>query len=924
MKSGLILILFLWFGSTLQAQGPEKVMVCHFRNISFAEFCDTVFHQTNVNIYYRGVWVNNLNVTLDSDSITVLSAVRQVIAGSDLEVSVWHNNLVILPRIKLLTELPAYEQFIKTDNTIGQKELAITETEERYITGRKPGVIQIITIGRTGVNTGDSKAKVLGRVLDEETGEPMNFVTIYISETKTGTVTDVNGFFNIALTPGKYNVLIEYLGYEKGKYLLEILSDGNFAVKMKKAAIELKEVVVSGERQADIRTTDPGLDRMLMKSVRGLPMMMGERDILKVSVTLPGIVSAGEGSAGLNVRGSGSDQNAFYINRIPIYNTSHLFGFFPAFNSDIIKDLSIYKGHIPAQYGGRLASVFNITTRQGNRKRFTAHGGISPITGNIVLEGPLKKDISSFLFSARSSYSDWILSSIKDPVISASKANFNDFSGGVNWDIQKTQVSLFLYRSYDHFRLADINSYSYSNSGASLILGHNFTNSLRGEVAFISSKYAFSTIDKQEISSAYEHGYKMDHYETRINFKQLLSQKNSLEYGADFILYKLDRGEVLPYGEKSLRSKVALGTDKGIESSLFISDSYDVTTRMNLILGIRYTLFTPVGPVTTYKYTLGAPRDLRYIEDTLTFGKNKAVRWYHEPDIRAALNIETDKEGSIKLSFNQMHQNLFMLNTTTTMAPDAQWKLADYHLLPSKSNQISLGVFRTLPKNGLETSVEVYYKRTYNYSEFKDGADFLKNPLVETSVLQGDHKAYGIEFYIKRSRRKLEGWLSYTWSRSLIQVNGDHSWSRINNGEAYPANFDIPHSLNVVLNYYFTRRIFFSSIFTYQTGKPITYPESVYYINGAPYLDYSKRNAYHIPDYLRADFSLTLEGDLRKNKFLHNSFILNLYNAAGRKNPYSVYFKTENGRISSYQYSVIGVPILTATWIFKLGNYASD
>jgi len=908
----------------LQAQGPEKVMVCHFRNISFAEFCDTVFHQTNVNIYYRGVWVNNLNVTLDSDSITVLSAVRQVIAGSDLEVSVWHNNLVILPRIKLLTELPAYEQFIKTDNTIGQKELAITETEERYITGRKPGVIQIITIGRTGVNTGDSKAKVLGRVLDEETGEPMNFVTIYISETKTGTVTDVNGFFNIALTPGKYNVLIEYLGYEKGKYLLEILSDGNFAVKMKKAAIELKEVVVSGERQADIRTTDPGLDRMLMKSVRGLPMMMGERDILKVSVTLPGIVSAGEGSAGLNVRGSGSDQNAFYINRIPIYNTSHLFGFFPAFNSDIIKDLSIYKGHIPAQYGGRLASVFNITTRQGNRKRFTAHGGISPITGNIVLEGPLKKDISSFLFSARSSYSDWILSSIKDPVISASKANFNDFSGGVNWDIQKTQVSLFLYRSYDHFRLADINSYSYSNSGASLILGHNFTNSLRGEVAFISSKYAFSTIDKQEISSAYEHGYKMDHYETRINFKQLLSQKNSLEYGADFILYKLDRGEVLPYGEKSLRSKVALGTDKGIESSLFISDSYDVTTRMNLILGIRYTLFTPVGPVTTYKYTLGAPRDLRYIEDTLTFGKNKAVRWYHEPDIRAALNIETDKEGSIKLSFNQMHQNLFMLNTTTTMAPDAQWKLADYHLLPSKSNQISLGVFRTLPKNGLETSVEVYYKRTYNYSEFKDGADFLKNPLVETSVLQGDHKAYGIEFYIKRSRRKLEGWLSYTWSRSLIQVNGDHSWSRINNGEAYPANFDIPHSLNVVLNYYFTRRIFFSSIFTYQTGKPITYPESVYYINGAPYLDYSKRNAYHIPDYLRADFSLTLEGDLRKNKFLHNSFILNLYNAAGRKNPYSVYFKTENGRISSYQYSVIGVPILTATWIFKLGNYASD
>jgi hypothetical protein len=924
VKSGIILILLLQFGSPLQPQGPEKVMACHFRNISFAEFCEDVFDQTGVNIFYHEDWVTKLNITLDSDSITVLSAVRQATANSGLEVSVWHNDLVLLPHVKLLTELPTYEQAAIIDGVIGQKKQTITESEERYITGRKPGVIQTITIGRTGTNIGNARAKVLGRILDEETGEPMNYVTVYITETKTGTITDVNGFFNIALAPGTYNILIEYLGYEKEKFLFEILSDGNFTVRMKRAAIQLKEIVVSGERQANIRAKDPGLDQMSMKSIKILPMMMGERDILKVSGTLPGIVSEGEGSAGLNVRGSGSDQNAFYINRRPIYNTSHLFGFFPAFNSDIIQDFSIYKGHIPAQYGGRLASVFNVTTRQGNRKRFTAHGGISPITGNIVLEGPLKKDTSSFLFSARSSYSDWILSRIKDPTISASSANFNDFSGGVNWDIQKTQLSLFLYHSYDHFRLSDINTYRYSNSGASLILGHNYTNSLRGEFAFIGSQYTFSTIDKQEISSAYEHSYKMNHYETRASFKQLLNHKNSLEYGADIILYRLDRGTILPYGEKSLLNKVALGIDKGIESSLFISDSYDVMTRLNLILGIRYTLFTPVGPVTTYRYSQGAPMDRRYIKDTLTFRKNQPIRWYQEPDLRAAINIKTDKEGSIKLAFNQTHQNLFMLNTTTTVAPNTQWKLADYNLVPSKSNQISLGLFRTLPKNGLETSVEVYYKRTYNYPEFKDGADFLENPLVETSVLQGDQKAYGIEFYIKRSRRKLEGWLSYTYSRSLIQVNGDHSWDRINNGEAYPANFDIPHSLNVVLNYYFTRRIIFSSILTYQKGKPITYPESVYYIDGAPYLDYSKRNAYNIPDYLRADFSLTLEGDLRKNKFLHNSFILNLYNAAGRKNPYSVYFKSENGRISSYQYSVIGVPIFTATWLFKLGNYASE
>ena len=908
----------------LQAQGPEKILSCHVRNVPFSEFCDLVFQQTGVTIYYQENRVKSLSVTLDSDSITVMSAMKKILSGSGLETSAWHDNLVILQNARLISELPLYKQISEQKDTVFQKEPTITESEERYMTGRKPGVIQTITIGRSGTKLDNNKAKILGRVLDEETGEPISFVTIFITQTKTGALTDINGFFTFALSVGKYNAQLEYIGYEKNKYLLEVLSGGNFVVKMKKTAFQIQEVVISGERQSNIRTKDPGLDQISVKSIRSLPMMMGERDIIKVSGTLPGIVSVGEGSAGLNVRGGGYDQNAFYINRIPIYNTSHLFGFFPSFNSDIIKDFSIYKGHIPVQYGGRLASVFNITTRQGNRKRFSARGGISPVTGNIVLEGPIKKDTSSFLISARSTYSDWILSRLRDTTLNKSKANFNDLAGGVDWDFKKTQLSLFLYHSYDHLGLSNINSYSYSNSGASFIIGHNYTNSLRGELAFIASRYTFSTIDNLEISSASQHSYKMDHYETRLNFRHLLNEKNSLEYGTDIILYKLDRGNLLPYGEKSLISKVVLGKDTGVESALFISDSYDIKPWLNLNLGVRYGLFTPLGPVTTYTYSEGGPVDARYINDTLTYGKNQVIRWYHEPDIRIAIKLETDENGSVKLAFNQMHQNLFMLNTNTSLAPNTQWKLADYHLLPSKSDQISLGVFRNLPKNGLETSAEVFYKHSYNNPEFKDGADFVKNPLVETSVLQGNQKAYGIEVYIKRSGHKLEGWLSYTYSRSLIQINGEQSWNKINNGEVFPANYDIPHSLNVVLNYYYTRRIVLSSILTYQTGKPITYPESVYFVSNSPYIDYSKRNAYRIPDYFRADFSLTFEGNLRKNKFMHSSLILNLYNATGRMNPYSVYFKTEKGVIKSYMYSVIGVPIFTATWLFKLGNYATE
>lgn len=924
MKLGLIFIQLLLLVSMAKAKGPEKIIACHFNQVPFATFCSTIFKETGVTIYYQEKWVENLKVTLEADSITALRAVSLAVKVAGLEVSVWNNDFVLLPGEKLISQLPSFERHTEKFDSEEQKTKMLTASEERYITGRLADVIQTIRIGKSGAAMSSIKAKILGRVLDLESGEPVFCATVFIAETKTGALSDINGFFSIMLKPGKYNALFEFLGYEKKKYMLEVLSDGDFTINMKKAVIQMKEFVVHGDRQMNIRAKDPGLDKMSMKTIKELPMMMGERDILKVSGMLPGIVSAGEGASGLNVRGGGSDQNAFYINKIPIYNTSHLFGFFPAFNSDIIKDFSIYKGHIPAQYGGRLSSVFNIITRQGNRKHLTAHGGISPIAGNIVIEGPLKKDTCSFLLSARSTYSDWILKRIKDPTIRTSTANFYDFSGGVNYDIQKTQMSLFVYHSKDAFSLSDINDYTYSNSGASLTLSHNYTNALRGEFALVASQYAFSTTDKQEISSAYEHAYQMGHYEARADFKHVLSNTNALDYGAGLILYQLDRGTVIPYNEKSLRSNVALGKEQGLESAIYISDSYDPLSWLNLTAGLRYTLFNPLGPKTVYTYSPGLPLDIRYVNDSLAFGKNKPIRWYSEPDIRLAVNIETDENGSVKLAFNQMHQNLFMLNNTISVAPNAQWKLADYHLLPSRSNQLSMGVFRTLGQSGLETSVEAYYKQTFNYPEFKDGADFLASPQTETTVLQGKQKAYGLEFFLKRSNRKLEGWLSYTYSRSIVKVDGEHAWDKINDGDAFPANYDIPHALNIVFNYHLSRRVTLSSIIAYQTGKPITYPISVYYINGSPQLDYSKRNAYRIPDYFRSDVSLTIEGNLKRRKLLHSSFILSLYNLTGRQNPYSVYFTTENGRISSFQYSVIGVPIFTATWIFKLGNYAAD
>lgn len=923
MKKLLLFLILIIYAFPAKASDPDTLISCHFNGIGFLEFSDEIYNISQVKIYFEESWVQGLEVTIQSDQITVKDAVELALFGTSLEVSVWNKQLLILPGEKLPESLPEYLIHIKTD-TIENIDNALTQSEQRYLTGRKADVTQTIRIGRKGLAGSNSKVTIRGRVLEQQTGEPVIGATMYLEELKSGVATDQNGFLSIVIKPGNYTASFAYMGLETKKHLLEVLSNGEFRIEMNKSVIQMDEVVIYGDRQMNIRFKDPGLEKISAKTIKEIPMMMGERDILKVSEMLPGIVTVGEGSSGLNVRGGNFDQNAFYLNKIPIYNTSHLFGFFPAFNADIIKDFSIYKGHIPSQYGGRLSSVFNIISRQGNRKRFTARGGISPMAANLSIEGPIKKDKSSFLLSGRYLYSDWILREIKDPVINSSRAGFRDASLSWNYDFKKSQLSVFAYHSKDHFKLSDLSSYDYANNGASVNFSHNFSTSLRGEFTLTGMQYAFSTIDQQEPTTAYEHAYDINDFRLNANFIHELNAKNTLEYGVGINLFVLNRGTVSPFGERSMRLPVLLGEEKGLENALYISDAYDVLPWLNITAGLRFTVFNPLGPRTVFTYLDGAPKDPRYISDTLHFGNGEAMKWYFEPDIRAAVNIRTDENGTVKLAFNQMHQNLFVLNNTIALAPNSQWKLADYHLKPAKSNQFSAGVFRTFPKSGWETSVELYYKKTSDYPEFVDGADFLSNPLLETSILPGKQDAYGIEFLLRRSGKRLEGWIAYTYSRSIVKVNGENSWERINNGYSYPANYDIPHAVNTVVNYHFSRRFTVSSVVSYQSGKPVTYPISIYYISGIPYVDYSDRNAYRIPDYFRLDLSLTIEGNLRRNKLLHSSWVFSLYNVTGRENPYSVYFKSEYGKINSYQYSVIGVPVFTATWLFKLGNYAAD
>jgi hypothetical protein len=758
-----------------------------------------------------------------------------------------------------------------------------------------------------------------------ETGEPVAGATMVLTETGKGSISDQNGIVTIALAPGRYSVQFSFIGMEQVNAVLEVHSDGDFQLQMQPAVIALNEVMILGEQYRDINSTDIGVERFSMKTLKQVPVFMGERDVIKISKLLPGITSAGEASSGVNVRGGNVDQNIFYIDRLPVYNTSHLFGFFSAFNSDIIRDFSIYKGNVPVNYGGRLSSVFNILTRKGNNKMYTAHAGISPVSAHLTFEGPIRKERSSFLVSGRSSYSDWILNRIEDPEIRNSDAFFYDLAASLNFQPgTKNTLQMFYYQSFDDFKYGELSDYEYANRGGSVNWIRNISPALTSKVTGTVSIYRFGNVEKSEISRAYSHEYLLNHNELLANFTWVPAINHNVDFGANLIYYRLDRGRVEPYGPESIRKRTNLGFEHAVEGSLFVSDNITLASWLNLYGGFRYSYYSRLGPETVMLYEPGRPKTSNTIVDSISFKSFRPVRFNSGPEFRIAMNMKAGPNTSFKLAFNQMRQYLFMLSNTVTISPTDQWKLSDYHIDPQSGYQFSAGAYHIFPRPGVSGSLELYYKYSRDIVEYKDGADFVNTPLTETQVLQGFQNAYGAELMLKKNSGRLDGWISYTLSRSGMEVPGDNEFEDINRGEPYPSNYDRPHVLNVVANYHINRRFSVSSNVVYMSGRPVTFPASLYYINEVAYIDYFARNEFRVPDYFRIDLSLTVEGNLKADKLFHSTWSLNVYNLLGRNNPQSIYFRSHEFFVQGYAFSVIGVPIFTLSWNVKLGNYESN
>jgi len=923
-RSCIPLIVLSMFSVHLFSQPDPPSVTVHMDSISPVEVLNEISKQSGIDIYYRNEWISGFTISIHADSLDPVSAVRRTLNNTNLKVdSLAGRGIFILPERVLKKELARH--FENGMNEAEHPGIEEKEQADNYLQGTKPEqIMRSIQVGDKSAILQRGTARIMGRISDVETGFPISGATMVIMETGKGAVSDKDGILIMALKPGTYTARFSYIGKEQINCKIEVYSSGKFDLAMNSSLIAIDEVQILANQYREINSTDVGIIHLSMKSLKQLPVFMGEKDVIKIAKLLPGITSAGEASSGVNVRGGSADQNVFYINRIPVYNTAHFFGFYSAFNSEIIRDYAIYKGNVPVNFGGRLSSVFDIVTRQGNNKRFTASGSISPVFGKLTVEGPIVKEKVSFVISGRSTYSDWILGHLKDPLLRRSEAGFYDISGALNSELNETnKISAFYYQSYDNFKYSNLSDYDYTNRGGSVNWKVQISPAITSDVTTAFSSYSFNYINKQEISKAYQHAYDLVHNELTSTFIWVPALNHKVEFGGGIIYYILNRGIVNPYGEQSLREPVDLGSEHAFEGSLFISDNINFTKRLSLYAGIRFSAYAKTGPGSIRLYEDGEiPKDIN-VSGTRSFKAGEIEAFHSGPEIRTATNYKAGQYSSFKLSFSQMRQYLMMLSNTVSVSPTDQWKLSDYHIQPALNYQYSGGFHHIFSKSGISSSIEIYFKDGREIVDYKDGADFISSPYIETDILQGKLKAYGAEFLLEKNSGKLNGWISYTLSRSVMHVEGPDPDQSINHGLPYPSNYDRPHVINVVGNYKFNRRVTFASNIIYMTGRPVTYPSSLYFMDGIAYIDYYARNQNRVPDYFRIDLSLTLEGNLKANKNFHSSWNINVYNLLGRNNPQSLFFEPHEYFIKGYSFSVIGSPIFTITWNLKIGNYES-
>lgn len=925
MKKSLNILLLAFI--LINAQSQDNKLSFQFQQILFKDLADTIERTIPVKIYYTDKWVDTLYLDINSENESLNTLLNKTIARNGLSFIITDDNKIILSKgytikTNFRKEYLEYLEKNQTKPDTISYIRSIPETEDVSINDE----YKVFKIGNPSGSEKDGKVFLSGTITSPETGNPLVGVIVYAGKLKAGAVTNRVGYYSIELPKGQYQIEYRMISMRNTIRNIIIYSDGTLNVEMAEKSNQLNEVIVSANKENIVRNVRMGIEKINVRMLKQIPMGMGEVDLFKSSLLLPGVQSVGEASNGFNVRGGSVDQNLILLNNAPIINPSHFFGFFSAFNSDMIEDVTLYKSGIPAKYGGRVSSVMDIVLKEGSKEKFNVSGGISPLTGRLMIEGPIIKKKASFIVSSRTTYSDWILRQLKNIQLQKSSASFNDIQGLLTFDPDdKNSFSVSGYLSNDYFDYYNENTIKYSNLASTLKWRHIYNSKISSQFFAIISNYDYQLISKKDSTSLSSLYYRLDQRILRADFTYHPLERHKVDFGLDAISYSLIPGVQVPIGNMSEILTKKLERERALEPAFYISDEFDISPRLLISGGLRFTMFTLFGPGTRVLYNVNTPASLENIVDTVAYGKGKIMQTYPGFEFRFSSRYVLTPDLSVKAGVQRNYQYLHMISNTTSMTPTDIWKLSDDFIRPQRGDQFSLGLYKNLNSKSVEMSVEGYYKRIKNILDYKGGAELIMNDHLETDIINANGKAYGIEFMIKKQLGMLTGWISYTYSRVLLKVNGKFEGETVNDGKYFPANFDKPHDLKFIVNAKLYRRLNFTSNFIYNTGRPITYPVAYYNFLNVNRVFYSERNEFHIPDYLRLDFAATINGNLKAKKLNHSSLTFTVYNVFGRRNPYSIFFKVEDRFVKGYQMSIFGQPIVMVTYNFRiLGNASTD
>lgn len=732
----------------------------------------------------------------------------------------------------------------------------------------------------TGISlNAQNTCSISGTISDAETGETMIGAAVTIRELPgTGVVCNAYGYYSLSLPPGNYTLVVSYIGYTRYEQALSLKASQILNIRLKADSKLLKAVEITAEKKnANVTSTEIGVEKMEMKEIKKIPVLFGEQDLIKTLQLSPGVKSLGEGSGGLYVRGGNSSQNLMLLDEATVYNANHLLGFFSTFNSDAIKSSALYKGTAPAEYGGRVASVLDVKMNDGNNQQYHVGGGIGLISSRLNLEGPIVKNKSSFLVTARRTYADLFLKLSSDEALNNNSLYFYDLNAKANYTLdEKNRIFLSGYFGRDVFRFQDRFGIDWGNATGTLRWNHIWSDKLFSNTSLIYSDYDYRiaiTRDAGDFSLTSI----IKNWNLKQDFQYFLNQQHTLSFGFNSFYHTITPGQVET--EDAMLNYSELDNKHALENAVFISDTWKPNALFSLDFGFRMSMFSTLGAGNFYTYSSGT------ITDTATYSHGEFVKTYLNPEPRVNMTYMLGENRSLKGGYSRNSQNLHMISNSTSSTPTDIWITSSHNVKPEISDQLSLGYFQNFSKDQFQFSTEVYYKWIQNLPDLRNGAEIRANEHIEGELLFGDGRAYGLEVLLKKKTGRLSGWIGYTLSRTELRIDG------INEGKWYPARQDATHDLSVVGIYELTDRWSLSATWVFNTGNAVTFPSGKYLINGNVEFYYTERNGYRMPDYHRLDLGATYT--FKKKGKYDSSLSFSLYNAYGRKNAYMIDFEQD-------------------------------